>query len=178
MQCYAEGHEGVLVIVRKGEAQRVRFSIEDLERVSQYSWYINSRGNPERPRLYVYAPYGKPRKLIYLHHLILPLRDGLHVDHINGDPFDCRRENLRLVTRGEQSENTRDRVGYRNVNAYMTKDGEKYRVTCHKGGTNFVAGTYTDLQEALDAAKKLRAEVFTHHNEERLLYRRREEFTR
>lgn len=48
------------------------------------------------------------KKQVYLHRLILGnLCDGFKVDHINRNPLDCRKENLRIVTDAENSRNTR-----------------------------------------------------------------------
>lgn len=52
----------------------------------------------------------KKRKLIYLHRELLRPPAHLAVDHINGDSFDNRRENLRIVS---VAENNQNRVGWR-----------------------------------------------------------------
>jgi hypothetical protein len=50
---------------------------------------------------------GRRRAAWPLHRLILGLvpGDGLEVDHINGDPLDNRRANLRAVTRAQNCQN-------------------------------------------------------------------------
>lgn len=50
------------------------------------------------------------RCTIFLHRAVMALRtgDGKTVDHVNGDGLDCKRANLRIVTRRE---NTRNRGG-------------------------------------------------------------------
>jgi hypothetical protein len=40
-------------------------------------------------------------KFIYLHRFVLRPMDGFEIDHINGDVFDNRRENLRQTTKSE-----------------------------------------------------------------------------
>jgi HNH endonuclease len=52
------------------------------------------------------------RKRVYLHRWIMQPPQRLHVDHINGDGLDNRRENLRIVT---SSENLRNRRGTKAV---------------------------------------------------------------
>src|SRR6185503_4146389 len=44
-----------------------------------------------------------------LHRFIMDAPAGVDVDHINGDPLDNRRENLRLVTARENQANSRKR---------------------------------------------------------------------
>lgn len=67
---------------------------------------------------------GKSR-IVRMHHFVLPLKEGMQVDHINGNGLDNRRENLRLVTksqnmmnRGTQKNST---SGFKGVNKHQGK---------------------------------------------------------
>jgi hypothetical protein len=67
-------------------------SDEDYDRINFRRW-----GTDEGRRGTRYACYSS--KHIYMHRIILGLTDEpYHVDHINGNGLDNRRENLRLVT--------------------------------------------------------------------------------
>lgn len=57
-----------------------------------------------------YLPWwNEKRTVIFLHKEIFgPVEDGFLVDHINGNSYDCRRENLRSVS---HAVNTRNRSG-------------------------------------------------------------------
>lgn len=62
-------------------------------------WYASSDG---------YATHrtkGKP--VVLMHRLILGCADDLEVDHVDGDPLNNRRSNLRPATRGQNRQNTR-----------------------------------------------------------------------
>ena len=48
---------------------------------------------------------------IYLHRLVMGSPKGKMVDHINGDPFDNRRENLRVATNSQNQMNSKKRFG-------------------------------------------------------------------
>ena len=71
-----------------GEKFEVRFNVEDIEKVKQYQWKV------EKSRDDVYA-VKKGTENILLHRLIAGDCERKMVKAINGDYFDCRRENLR-----------------------------------------------------------------------------------
>lgn len=141
----------------------------DLPRVAHQRWSISFRdGKARRPYIISQASTagGKPRKVLYLHRVILNPPEGFEVDHVDGDPFNNRRSNLRAVTRRQQAQNTTGRgsSGYRNV--YPAKAGG-WNVSAMKDGKLHSSGRFLDLDDAATAAKALRARLFTHHNEDR-----------
>ena len=91
----------------------------------------------------------------YLHRLImLPGRGGKEVDHINGDTFDNRRKNLRVVSR---SANHQNRNTNSSVFVGVRKLGRKWdaRITYNKKGISL--GRHdTEEQAALAYDKKAR----------------------
>lgn len=80
----------------------------DLPKVCQYKkWFIAKRGNVfanhyERLGVSCYR-----RRAVSLHRLIMGFPQGADVDHINGDPLDNRRANLRICSHKENSRNTK-----------------------------------------------------------------------
>lgn len=76
---------------------------EDADLVAGYGWYQTANG-------YVGAMTtdrtGK-RKLLLLHRLLMGEPEGRHVDHLNGDKLDNRRENLRVATYQQNQANRR-----------------------------------------------------------------------
>jgi hypothetical protein len=72
---------------------------EDRDVVHGRSWHLAGKG-------YVRASSAGGG---YLHRILLGLvpGDGLQGDHINGDPLDCRRSNLRVATRSQNMQNRR-----------------------------------------------------------------------
>ena len=79
----------------------------DHEELSRYKWHFDGRYVVRQSSLKL----GK-RKKLYMHIQIMGKHDGLIVDHISGDAFDNRRDNLRLVTRSQNNRNQRpDRTG-------------------------------------------------------------------
>jgi hypothetical protein len=71
---------------------------DDYQFAIQRNWYALQRG-------YVVAVAGRSR--VRLHRLLVNAPAGLEVDHINGNPLDNRRPNLRICTHRNNGRNTR-----------------------------------------------------------------------
>jgi len=148
----------------------VQIDEQDLSLISGRSWHVGSTG---------YAVWrgvkdGK-KQTIRMHRLITNAPVGLIVDHINHDPLDNRRSNLRVCTQSENQRNRRDQgKGYwyqkqnqnwvvevwgRHIGCFSTEEEAK-KVAAHiRAG-----GTYTkpertqckyghDLTDAYDYGK-------------------------
>lgn len=78
-------------------------SQEDYDRVMKYKWHVHrSKGNGKKAG----QPYARARvegKKVLLHRFILNPPDELHVDHINFQTLDNRRENIRVISPIENS---------------------------------------------------------------------------
>ena len=92
----------------------------------------------------------RPPKLIYMHRVILDARSGQHVDHINGDKLDNQRENLRLVTHLQNTQNmgisSLNTSGYKGV--CWHKGVGKWHVRITVNGQRLHLGYYEDLETA------------------------------
>jgi hypothetical protein len=70
---------------------------EDYELVSKHTWYLNTNG---------YAVTEIRHKQQKMHRMIMGVTDPkVFVDHINGNPVDNRKSNLRLCTNAENCRN-------------------------------------------------------------------------
>ena len=72
------------------------FDIDDYEKVSQYNWHRDNFG---------YLITVTNKKTISLHRLVMSPPDNLVVDHINHHRNDCRKSNLRICTRSDNTLN-------------------------------------------------------------------------
>ncbi len=109
---------------------------DDYERVSQFTWYAVPKEHQ------FYACNGgkaggdgraKSRKRIYLHQFILGAK---WVDHKNGDPLDCRKENLRSATMLQNSFNRcqkrSSKAPYKGI--HLRKKDGKWVANCGPNG--------------------------------------------
>lgn len=143
---------------------------EDAWLFEQYSWSL--RSTEYSRTLYVFAnptPSNNPYCNKRLHSIIMGVQDSadLEVDHINGKGLDNRRQNLRVVTHGENMRNLRKQ---RTFNGEPTSS--KYKgVTWHKGAGKWAAkvcfqgkthniGLFTDEVEAAKAYDGLAQRLF------------------
>lgn len=124
---------------------------EDYERVNQYKWSANyskgrwhARRNGSRPK----------RATIRLHRFITNASDDEVVDHINGDPLDNRRSNLRLCTNAENIRNQRTRRqvvrprSSRFKGVTWDKRGRKWRSQISVNHQRFNLGGFSTEEEA------------------------------
>ena len=87
------------VILSNGETAYIDEA--DLPLVSGYSWSEHVKGGA-----IAYAGGGRSaQQHVYMHHLILPKRDGATVDHVNRNSLDNRRVNLRYATKQQNAAN-------------------------------------------------------------------------
>jgi len=101
-----------LICYRKREPQTVVYDECDHDLVMSVRWHVRAADG--------YA-YGRIRERnILLHRLLMGVTNPIiHVDHINGNPLDNRRENLRLCNRIDNAKNRRvsktNKCGYKGV---------------------------------------------------------------
>jgi len=84
---------------------------EDYERVAALKWHADpvDYQHLERNDYYAKRTMNNDRKL-FLHRFILNITDGRRVDHRNGDGLDCRRSNLRIASKSQNSANAKKRI--------------------------------------------------------------------
>lgn len=135
-------------------------SDEDAD-LADFNWSVQSDRYAKRigPR--------PTRKMISMHRVIgeRAFGDiaGLVIDHINGDGFDNRRENLRAVTHSENLTNVggaqkNSKSGVLGVSYYSSI--KKWAASIKKDGQQYQLGRYLCFGKAVQARKK--AEIRLH----------------
>lgn len=111
---------------------------DDFKRVNKFVWYLNGE-YPSRKQ----TVNGKI-KVIRLHRFILG-KDTL-IDHINNNPLDNRKDNLRVCTFQENTFNQKKAVnntsGYKGV--WFSKQRNKWTSTVRRSGERFYLGYFND----------------------------------
>ena len=118
---------------------------EDFDRVSTRQWWYHNAGYAVCKTLGI-----KPRRVLYMHRVILNAREDQEVDHANGNPLDNRRSNLRLCTHSENAFNKRmmknNTSGFKGVG--WDKANQKWTAIISMNGKSIHLGRFPDAEDA------------------------------
>lgn len=121
---------------------RVKVDLDDVDRLRSIPWFYNMQSG-----------YIQTKKL-GLQRFIMSTPKNKITDHINGDKFDNRKSNLRIVTPLQSQMNTnRIGVGYR-------KDTKKYRAYAAQNSKHISLGVYDTYEEACKAREQYEIENY------------------
>lgn len=131
---------------------------EDYEKVSVYKWSAIWHRNTKRYQVRGYVN----GRMTGIHRVIMDAPANLHVDHINGDPMDNRRCNLRLCNNQQNHQNMRKhRDGssrYKGVSWLQSQ--RKWVAQIYVEGHNIVLGTFVDEKQAAQTYDEAAAKHF------------------
>lgn len=132
---------------------------EDYEKAKNFHW------NNETPYLYTTTTVQKNNKkqIIRLHRLILGIEDNdVFVDHINGNPLDNRKSNLRVVTPQQNAFNHKVRKnntsGVSGVRLIKKNNTWNSRIVVNKKEISL--GCYKSFKDAVTARKEAEKKYF------------------
>lgn len=155
---FIDGGETALIPIHRRDGSvkaHVKVDAADAPWVCRWRWSMDARGYAVRG---VSAQGG--RRTFLLHRELMGLRHGdpMEVDHIDRDPSNCRRSNLRIVTHSQNLQNVPGKDGvtsqHRGVSFAASK--KKWRAQVVVSGVR-VFDAYFDTEEsAADAAREAR----------------------
>lgn len=145
-----ERAQPVTIALSKGKVALI--DAEDAERVTEYSWcaFVTVRGKWYAKRK-VWRGGKYTSKL--LHRFIVGAPIDMDIDHKNGDGLDCRRENLRVATRSQNSANRPPKAGTasRFKGVWRSRDYKRWRAGITYKGCPASLGTFDTEEEAARA---------------------------
>lgn len=142
--------ELVLYNKQNEEVARAIIDLEYVDVVKDYQWHLSAYG------------YVISKKAGKLHRFIMNCPDDMVIDHINRNPLDNRRENLRICTQQQnvmnksiQSNNTSGIPG-----VCWNKNKNKWHARITVNGKTKSLGYHTTLEEAAEARRLAEIEYF------------------
>lgn len=143
-------HLALLLEGKHGAGRECLVDLEQKDFVTEKRFFCNAEG---------YVLFKENGKRTLLHRFLLGLvqGDSRQCDHVDGDPLNNRRENLRIVTYEQNMQNKKPwgRTGHRNVTWEEAK--QLYRVVVTKDGKKHSGGRHKNLEDAVEAARVARS---------------------
>lgn len=126
---------------------------EDIEKINKYRWHLNNG----------YAKTTINKRTTSIHRIILNLTDeNLVVDHIDGNPLNNRKCNLRICTQLENAKNvkisSKNKSGAKGI--VWNKQNNNWRAIIFTNGKQINLGSYADFNEAVRARKEAEEKYF------------------
>lgn len=139
--------------VTTAKGQIILIDTTDIKAAERYSWCISKTG---------YAVANIGGKVTKMHRYLLSVSaPQLVVDHINGNPLDNRRSNLRICSAAENGRNLKRKAtntsGYAGIR--VTKNN-RYNVRITYNGEERHIGNFINLDDAVKARKQAELKYF------------------
>ena len=135
---------------------------DDLPLISGYRWRLNAEGYAVSHRCTGSGREGTKTHTVFMHRLINGTSEGTITDHIDRNPLNNRRENLRTADKSLNSFNSKlhstNKSGYRGV----SRQGNRWRATIVVNGKQEHLGRFDDPRDASLAYQKRLALVLGH----------------
>jgi len=129
------------------------FDLDDFDKIKNICWNINKNNR-------VMGRDCVTKKTVSMHKIIMNSRKNQIIDHIDRDPRNNRKSNLRFCLHKENIRNSSKSInnttGFTGVYFY----GEKYRPRIEVDGIAINLGSYEDITDAIFARLKAEKEYF------------------
>ncbi len=153
----------IYITNKKGQKFTVLIDTEDFDKIKKHSWSATEK-KKNSGVFYVRCGAGPEGKYLSIHKCILNYPSSLMCDHINRNPLDNRKSNLRLCTNQQNSFNkppsVKNKTGVTGV--HFSKQTNKWTVQMRINGKAKHYGLFSNFEEAVKRRKELEEE---HHGE-------------
>lgn len=142
----------VINVLYHNKVISAQIDYDDYERTKQYIWRISKKKN----KFYLLTGSKFKSTVTYLHKFILnqEIPEGYEIDHKDGNSLNNRKSNLRIVTRLENIQNTRERIdnqiGIRGISPDRNKT---YKVDFAFNKQRYYFKNWNSLEEAVYCRK-------------------------
>lgn len=154
----------VMKLIDLSNGGQVIVDDDDYELLSKWKWVQSNKGYAQR------AAYKKDGyTTILMHRQIMDITDRRRIDHINGNPLDNQRINLRVCTQRQNMQNrkpNRNKASLPGIKG-VYPHGNKWKVLIMINGKNKYIGLYSTIKEASEAyntAAKVKDSQFAWQN--------------
>lgn len=147
----------IQLLGKKGKDKFVLVDDEDYEYLIQWKWYCNNCGYAlryqKRKQMHKTSKY----KSIFMHRIIIGVKEGELTDHRNRDRLDNRRKNLRKANKSTNGMNrpatsTKKYTKYKGI--YWRKERGYWEVRIGLKGRVMYLGKYDTEKEAAEVYNK------------------------
>ena len=152
----------IAIIITKDKKNNINgkflIDINDIEKIKNFKWTLLKNQNGDN-----YCRCNENHNCILLHRLLMNVHDrNKFVDHINGNSFDNRKCNLRIVTNQQNQFNSHNKGSGNNNRKGVSyrKDRNKWRAYITINRKQITLGLFETEQEAIDARIKAEEEYF------------------
>jgi hypothetical protein len=152
--------EGDVAYVPLTKGYEAMIDAVDIPLVDAWNWCSRETRRPDGVLAGVYAQRNKCNGERYLHRHLLGAPAGCVVDHIDGDPLNNRRSNLRLASCAQNQHNAKARLdNSTGTKGVCPSKGGKFRAYVHVAGKQVHIGVFDDVETAALHAERRRGEI-------------------
>lgn len=125
---------------------------EDFERLSQWTWFLNKDGYIVR-----YTTKQGKKLTIGMHRMLL---EGEEIDHIDGNPANNQKSNLRALTHQQNIHNNRKHKDGTSIYKGVSKRGNRWRAQICQDGKKVMLGNFPEERYAAYAYDMAARDLF------------------
>ena len=154
------GEYGICIMA---DGNKFIFDLEDYDKIKSYSWHLSGR-EYIGATIYYYINNKRIKYTLMVHRLIMGIQDiswkECVVDHINGNVFDNRKCNLRVVTQLQNAMNQKKSKNNTSGVTGVYKQKDRWCAHIKINGEDMFLGIYDDFNDAVKARKDAEEKYF------------------
>lgn len=151
--------------MKKIKLTRGKFALvddADYEYLSQWKWFCETSHHAARDQHIGMDGKREIKKRIKMHRLIMGFPKAMEIDHIDGNPLNNQRRNLRIVTHAQNQKNLKTPItntsGFKGVS--WSKVRRKWIAGIHVDGRGYNLGGFDTIEEAARKYNEVAVERF------------------